>query len=136
MPMPRARPSLTTSAISGNRSLPECLGGGDLDGDLYMLITDPNLLPMKVDRPAAYEAPKMNRLDRKCTIEDGAKFFLDRMSTPQSYHAVIIADACSCVPADILSDLMGVVATRHLHLADVKVAGTRDPNCILLAKLQ
>ncbi|KAL8279909.1 hypothetical protein RQP46_007759 [Phenoliferia psychrophenolica] len=36
---------------------------------------------------------------------------------------------------DILNDLMGVIATRHLHLADVSPMGTESPECLKLSGL-
>lgn len=102
-------------SVQGLRSLPSCLGGGDLDGDLYTLIGLPELVPDKseVHQPASYDPPTMKRLNRECTIEDGAKFFLDY----------------------ITNDLVGLIASRHLHLADHSPEGTRDPLCLELAKL-
>lgn len=102
-------------SVAGMRSLPSCLGGGDLDGDLYTLITLPELIPAtgKLHPPASYTAPVMKRLDRPCTIEDGAAFFLDYIS----------------------SDLVGVIASRHLHIADQADQGTRDDLCLELVAL-
>ncbi|KAH9814507.1 RNA dependent RNA polymerase-domain-containing protein [Melampsora americana] len=102
-------------SVAGMRSLPSCLGGGDLDGDLYTLITLPELIPStaKLLPPASYSAPEMKRLGRPCTIEDGAVFFLDYIS----------------------SDLVGVIASRHLHIADQAEQGTRDDLCLELVAL-
>ncbi|KAG0152502.1 hypothetical protein CROQUDRAFT_35271 [Cronartium quercuum f. sp. fusiforme G11] len=102
-------------SVKGVRSLPSCLGGGDLDGDLYTLITLPELIPpsSKLHPPASYAPPQMKRLDRPCTIQDGAEFFLDYIS----------------------SDLVGVIASRHLHVADQQEEGTKDDKCIELAAL-
>lgn len=47
------------------------------------------------------------------SIEDGAAFFLDYIS----------------------SDLVGVIAARHLHIADQQEDGTRDELCLELAAL-
>lgn len=56
----------------------------------------------------------MRRLDRPCTLDDGAEFFLDY----------------------ILADHIGLVASRHLIISDNSQRGSLDPNCLLLAKLQ
>ncbi|KAG0143858.1 hypothetical protein CROQUDRAFT_134745 [Cronartium quercuum f. sp. fusiforme G11] len=55
-------------SIKGTYSLPSCLGGGDLNGDLYMLITDPNLIPhpFNLHPPAKYAPPKMFQLENPC----------------------------------------------------------------------
>ncbi|KAA1087671.1 hypothetical protein PGT21_035256 [Puccinia graminis f. sp. tritici] len=101
--------------IQGERSLPSCLGGGDLDGDLFTVIGLPQLVPKrsKIQRPASYSPPEMRKLDRDCTIADGADFFLDYIS----------------------SDLVGMIATRHLHIADQCPEGTLNESCIKLAEL-
>ncbi|GAA6030286.1 hypothetical protein JCM8097_009029 [Rhodosporidiobolus ruineniae] len=102
-------------ATKGSRSLPSCLGGGDLDGDLYSLILLDDLVPDRKDLavPASYDASGMKELGRPATIDDGVGFFLEY----------------------ILADIMGQVANRHLQLADYYDEGTRHPNCIYLAKL-
>lgn len=91
------------------------LGNGDLDGDLYQLITIPEIIPAthNLAQPAAGGLAVMNLLDRPCTIADGAHFFLDF----------------------ILNDMMGVVATEHLATADQADSGVFDKDCLLLAKL-
>ncbi|POW00802.1 hypothetical protein PSTT_12902, partial [Puccinia striiformis] len=95
--------------VQGHRSLPSCLGGGDLDGDLFTVIGLPELIP----DPPQLQAPEMRKLDQDCTIADGADFFLDYIS----------------------SDLVGMIATRHLHIADQAVEGTLDRSCLRLAEL-
>ncbi|MBW0525348.1 hypothetical protein O181_065063 [Austropuccinia psidii MF-1] len=100
---------------SRKRSLPSCLGGGDLDGDLYNLLTDPRLIPLTshLCPPALYPPPQMKSLNQPCTIIDGIRFFLDYIS----------------------SDLVGAIATRHLLIADRSASGSKDPNCLKLAEL-
>jgi hypothetical protein len=52
----------------GERSLPSCLGGGDLDGDLFTVIGLPELVPKRtrIHPPASYLPPEMRKLDRDC----------------------------------------------------------------------
>lgn len=102
-------------SVLGQRSLPSCLGGGDLDGDLYTLITDPNMIPLKANlkSPASYPPPQQKLLPQPCTIEDGMEFFLEYIS----------------------SDLVGMISTRHLQIADQASLGTLDPDCLKLAAL-
>ncbi|KAL8279159.1 hypothetical protein RQP46_008415 [Phenoliferia psychrophenolica] len=88
----------------GPRSMPSCLGGGDLDGDLYLLITTPSLFPTQWHPPASYEASRMKLLDRDAT----------------SFTVVI------------LEERTGQVATAHLALADAK--GLLSPECLELAE--
>ncbi|GAA5898266.1 hypothetical protein JCM6882_000114 [Rhodosporidiobolus microsporus] len=99
----------------GSRSLPSCLGGGDLDGDIYQLVTLPSLIPARqnVVKPAEYPPPQMNSLSRAATTDDGVDFFLEY----------------------ILADIMGMVANRHLQLADYYPEGARHPDCIALAAM-
>ncbi|PLW53729.1 hypothetical protein PCANC_04470 [Puccinia coronata f. sp. avenae] len=101
--------------VQGERSLPSCLGGGDLDGDLFTVIGLPELVPKRtrIHPPASYLPPEMRKLDRDCSIADGAEFFLDYIS----------------------SDLVGMIATRHLHIADQCPEGTKNELCMRLAEL-
>lgn len=102
-------------SVLGRRSLPSCLGGGDLDGDLYSLITDPRMIPypQHVSSPGSYPPVEMKSLSQPCTILDGIDFFLDYIS----------------------SDLVGIIASRHLQLADQQPLGTFHPDCLKLAQL-
>ncbi|PLW25163.1 hypothetical protein PCANC_25081 [Puccinia coronata f. sp. avenae] len=102
-------------SVLGNRSLPSCLGGGDLDGDLYSLITDSRMIPYDKNlcNPGSYPPVDMKRLPEPCTILDGVDFFLDYIS----------------------SDLVGIIATRHLQIADQEYLGTLHPDCLKLAQL-
>ncbi|GAA5874346.1 hypothetical protein JCM16303_005820 [Sporobolomyces ruberrimus] len=98
----------------GYRSLPSMLAGGDLDGDLYLVLTESSgLLPQKVVAPAAYDAAKPTRLGRESTIEDGIDFFFQYQ-------------AC---------DLTSLVATRQLLLADFYAQGLFHRDCLKLAQL-
>lgn len=89
------------------------LAGGDLDGDLYGLILDTRLHPPQNDPPASYKSLGDHELDRPCTIEDVQDHVV-------GYFA---------------NDLVGIIATYSLLLADVSEKGLRDPNCITLAEL-
>ncbi|POV96410.1 hypothetical protein PSHT_15155 [Puccinia striiformis] len=80
--------------VLGKRSLPSCLGGGDLDGDLYTLITDPRMIPYTkhISSPGSYPAVTMKYLSEPCTIEDGVDFFLDYISS--DLVGMIATDTC------------------------------------------
>ncbi|KAI0075266.1 RdRP-domain-containing protein [Panus rudis PR-1116 ss-1] len=97
----------------GERSLASCLGGGDLDGDLYSVIKEGSLLPSEYERPADYEPVGTRELDRPSTI----------------------VDVCDFVVEYIHSDVLGLLSDRHLIIADQSRDGTRDPRCIKLANL-
>ncbi|KAL5640970.1 hypothetical protein ACGC1H_001445 [Rhizoctonia solani] len=101
----------------GDRSLPSCLGGGDLDGDLYDLInlTElPQLTPQVTYPPGDYP-PVTKRMiqDREATIDDVKDFICDYIN----------------------SDILGLLSLRHLRLADERPLGVNDPDCLTLAAL-
>jgi hypothetical protein len=95
------------------RDLPSQLSGGDLDGDLYNIIWDPEATPSQVFAPADY--PRVPPLDTKraVTREDMATFFVDFMQ----------------------SDKLGVIAIKHMILADQNEFGTSHSDCKKLAQL-
>lgn len=117
---PRGHPlrSLSNCIVfsqKGGRDLPSQLSGGDLDGDIYNIVWD----PMAVDgcerefEPADY--PRVSPLDigRDVRPEDMTNFFVDFMATDQ----------------------LGLIATKHVILADVHDAGTVHDECKLLAEM-
>ena len=97
----------------GSRDLPSQLSGGDLDGDIYNVIWDTGAMPTEIFFPGAYPRPNPPELDRAVTRDDIAEFFINFMRT----------------------DILGVIATRHQTMADVRDDGTLDPDCIKLAEL-
>ena len=98
-------------ACEGHRSLPSMLAGGDLDGDEYLLITEERLHPPKQYGPLAYGAPQLVTLDRRATISDVADFVVNYIN----------------------NDILGLIATRQLIMADRSEQLLGDENCILLA---
>lgn len=99
----------------GLRDLPSQLSGGDLDGDIYNVIWDPDLMisSLHTYQPADY--PRVTPVDigRPVRREDITEFFVKFMRTDQ----------------------LGVIATRHMILADQRRLGTLDPDAIKLAEL-
>lgn len=63
--------------------------------------------------PADYPRVPSMELDREVTINDMSSFFVEFMET----------------------DLLGVISTRHLQMADQKPLGVFDPACVQLASL-
>ncbi|KAF8760968.1 RdRP protein [Rhizoctonia solani] len=110
-------PNTVVFSCKGQRSLPSCLGGGDLDGDLYDLINLtawPDLTPQVLAEPAEYPpAPKKRIEGRSCTMDDVKDFICDF----------------------ITSDMVGIISTQHLKLADFRASGLNDPDCLKLAEL-
>ncbi|KAI3540164.1 RNA-dependent RNA polymerase [Colletotrichum filicis] len=97
----------------GERDLPSKLSGGDLDGDLYNIIWDQDAMPAMVYEAADYPRVTPEPLGRSVTREDMANWFVDFMK----------------------SDVLGMIATRHLILADKHHEGTVSGDCIKLAGL-
>jgi hypothetical protein len=91
----------------GERDLPSCLSGGDLDGDIYGIIWDAEAVRgcKRTFEPADY--PRVQQLDigREVTREDMYAFFIQFMATDQ----------------------LGVIANKHIILADQRDLGTIDP---------
>lgn len=97
----------------GDRDLPSQLSGGDLDGDKYNIIWDAAAFPKAVFSPASYPRNVPKPLDRDVTRDDIANFFIEFMR----------------------SDILGLIANRHLVYADVRPKGTEDEECVKLAEL-
>lgn len=97
----------------GSRDLPSQLSGGDLDGDIFNIIWDPEASPAVTYPPADY--PRVSPVDigRVVTKDDMADFFINFMET----------------------DRLGVIATRHLIMADQLTEGSCHPECKRLAQL-
>ncbi|KAH6851365.1 RNA dependent RNA polymerase-domain-containing protein [Chaetomium sp. MPI-CAGE-AT-0009] len=98
----------------GERSPSNELSGGDLDGDVFHIIWDSAVVDVVTTfQPADYPRVQPLELTRPVTSADMAAFFVDFMRT----------------------DHLGVIATRHMILADQKEDGTLDQDCIKLAEL-
>jgi hypothetical protein len=97
----------------GARDLPSQLSGGDLDGDLYAIIWDPEVKLQKTETPADY--PRLPAIDIGRPVEqsDMADFFLTFMKTDQ----------------------LGMISNRHKVYADQKPEGTLSVECRKLAEL-
>lgn len=65
----------------GSRDIPSMLSGGDLDGDLYNIIWDKDLLPAYGFAPADYPRVPPLELDRVVSIKDMSDFFVTFMET-------------------------------------------------------
>lgn len=89
----------------GKRDLPSCLSGGDLDGDTYNIIWDENVvLQCSIFEPADYPRVEPLSIHREVKQEDMTDFFIQFMETDQ----------------------LGLIATRHMILADQRSDGTAD----------
>ena len=98
----------------GERDLPSQLSGGDLDGDIFNIIWDSNVVDTVGTYPPA-DYPKVDPvvLRRNVETSDITAFFVDFMKT----------------------DRLGVIATQHMIMADLHLEGTIHPECVKLAEL-
>lgn len=70
---------VSSSFLAGERPLPTCLGGGDLDGDAYNIIPledHPYFTPKHTYEPAEYPPPIKEYVEWSCTMTDVANFFM------------------------------------------------------------
>lgn len=81
----------------GDRPVPTMLSGGDLDGDDFFIIWDPDLIPLEWNHPPMnYEAPSPRQLDRDVAVDDLREFFVNYMK----------------------NDVLPLIAVAHLGFAD------------------
>ncbi|KAF2459589.1 RNA dependent RNA polymerase-domain-containing protein [Lineolata rhizophorae] len=97
----------------GDRDLPSCLSGGDLDGDLYNVIFDKKLIPKRAYNPASYARPRLNELSRPVLPRDITDFFIHFMK----------------------NDKLGMLSNAHMQIADRNPEGTVFPDCVRLAEM-
>jgi RNA-dependent RNA polymerase len=96
---------------TGDRDLGSMCSGGDLDGDDYLVIWDPDLIPKEWNHPAMeFPAIKPAPLDRDVEIEDMTDFFVQYMKNDQ-------------LPA---------IARAHLCFADQLIDGVKSDKCKFL----
>jgi hypothetical protein len=65
----------------GDRPLPSQLGGGDLDGDKFVVVWDPTLFPKKTCPPLVHQRVEEENTD--VTINKVCRFFLEYMENDQ-----------------------------------------------------
>lgn len=97
----------------GKRPHPNECSGGDLDGDLYFISWDENLIPPKTVEPMEYTARRPRILDHDVSLEEIQKFFVDYM----------------------VSDTLGTISTAHLVHADREEEKALNEKCLQLAAL-
>ncbi|KAK4159742.1 RNA-dependent RNA polymerase 1 [Cladorrhinum sp. PSN259] len=98
----------------GSRDLPSQLSGGDLDGDIYHVVWDKEVVDRaRTYEPAEYPPVKLFELDRPVDPSDMSDFFIEFMKT----------------------DRLGIIASRHAILADHHDEGTLHKDCLKLAEL-
>ncbi|KAG0375659.1 hypothetical protein BGX24_008794 [Mortierella sp. AD032] len=97
----------------GRRGIPSMCSGGDLDGDDFTVIWDPNIVNNVMEMPPMDYSGREAALTNDVTIRDLLKFFVQ--------YAV--------------SDNLGLIANAHLALSDQLQGGPKHQKCIRLAQL-
>ncbi|KAI2604768.1 RNA dependent RNA polymerase-domain-containing protein [Hypoxylon fragiforme] len=101
-------------STKGDRDIPSMCSGGDLDGDDYFVIWDPELIPDEWNHtPMPQETLKPMELNRDVTVRDLISFFVQYMK----------------------NDSLSTIAHAHLAKSDRLADGPKDPQCIELARL-
>ncbi|KAK9278022.1 hypothetical protein L1049_027579 [Liquidambar formosana] len=97
----------------GVRPHPNECSGGDLDGDLFFISWDKDLIPCQEESPMDYTGRRPRLMDHDVTLEEIQKFFVDYM----------------------INDTLGAISTAHLVHADREPTKARSQKCLQLATL-
>lgn len=90
----------------------EC-SGSDLDGDIYFVCWDPEMVPPQEISPMDYTPAPSTSLDHDVTIEEVGEYFANY----------------------IVNDSLGIIANAHTAFADREPSRAMSNPCIELAKL-
>ena len=96
----------------GNRPHANEMSGGDLDGDIYFVIWDPNLFP----------------------AEDHAPMDFQNRAKPADVPQVSIVHIGNFFVDYIKNDQLGRIANTHLALSDLESDGVMSDKCVKLAE--
>ncbi|KAJ0538811.1 putative RNA-directed RNA polymerase [Helianthus annuus] len=97
----------------GKRPHPNECSGSDLDGDIYFVCWDPDLIPRKQFEPMDYTPAPTTQLDHDVTIEEVEEYFTNY----------------------IVNDSLGIIANAHTVFADREPTKAMAEPCVELAKL-
>nr|XP_034599084.1 probable RNA-dependent RNA polymerase SHL2 [Setaria viridis] len=99
----------------GKRPHPNEASGSDLDGDVYFVTWDKNLVPPRKKSwpPMDYSPVEAKQLPRRVRQHDIIDFFLKNM----------------------ISEILGLISNAHVVHADYSKYGAMDDKCIQLAEL-
>ena len=99
---------------TGDQDIASMCSGGDLDGDDYLVIWDPDLIPTDWSTESMdFKSNKAPDLDHDVTVDEVTSFFVTYMKN-------------DCLPK---------IAHAHMAWADRLPDGVRSEKCIRLAKL-
>ncbi|XP_022776584.1 RNA-dependent RNA polymerase 1-like [Durio zibethinus] len=97
----------------GIRPHPNECSGSDLDGDIYFVSWDPELIPSRQIKPMDYSPAPTTTLDHEVTIEEVEEYFTNY----------------------IVNDSLGIIANAHTVFADRQPNKAMSSQCMELAKL-
>ncbi|XP_076926633.1 putative RNA-dependent RNA polymerase 1 [Bidens hawaiensis] len=97
----------------GERPHPYECSGGDLDGDIYFVCWDPELIPPEQFEPMDYTPVPAMQLDHDVTIEEVEEYFTNY----------------------IVNDSLGIISNAHTVFADREPEKAMASPCVELAKL-
>eukprot|EP00834_Sanchytrium_tribonematis_P004369 NODE_211_length_12764_cov_0.923727.p1 type:complete len:1193 gc:universal NODE_211_length_12764_cov_0.923727:10212-6634(-) len=97
----------------GERPHPNEMSGGDLDGDIYNIIMDPDLIPKTNFPPMQYTAPE----------------------SPPEQDKIDVSDIINSFVNYIKNDNLGRIANAHCVFADSNDLGAKSLECLKLAEL-
>uniref|UniRef100_A0A6P6GIP9 RNA-dependent RNA polymerase n=1 Tax=Ziziphus jujuba TaxID=326968 RepID=A0A6P6GIP9_ZIZJJ len=97
----------------GKRPHPNECSGSDLDGDIYFVCWDPDLIPPQQIDPMDYTPAPITELDHDVTMEDVEEYFTNFM----------------------VNDVMGIIANAHTVFADSSMKKAKSDSCLKLAEL-
>ncbi|KAG8366464.1 hypothetical protein BUALT_Bualt17G0082700 [Buddleja alternifolia] len=97
----------------GMRPHPNECSGSDLDGDIYFVCWDPDLIPPRQVEPMDYDSAPNTQLDHDVTIEEVEEYFTNY----------------------IVNDSLGIIANAHTVFADKEPSMALSVPCLELARL-
>lgn len=97
----------------GRRPHPNECSGSDLDGDIYFVCWDRELIPRRQIEPMDYTPPPSMLLDHDVTIEEVEEYFTNY----------------------IVNDSLGIIANAHVAFADKERDRALSEPCLKLARL-
>lgn len=96
---------------TGDRDIAGMCSGGDLDGDDYLVVWDPELFPKEWNhKPMDYTPPVPVEVEREVTVNDITNFFVTYMK----------------------NDRLPTIAHAHLALGDYMDLGVKDEKCMYI----
>ncbi|VAI60605.1 unnamed protein product [Triticum turgidum subsp. durum] len=97
----------------GPRPHPNECSGSDLDGDIYFVSWDPDLIPTRMVAPMDYTPAPTETLDHDVMIEEVHEYFTNY----------------------IVNESLGIIANAHVVFADREILKAESTPCIKLAEL-